>query len=79
MGGSRSKLKAPWTHHVLTDPSGADLEVVPRDEQHQKEGQHVEIPVPHRNKENLQEEANVSVGIEEEEDFSSDILNLPVS
>lgn len=46
--------KPLWTHQVLADPTGADLEVVPRDEQDQEEGQHVKLPVPHRHHKDLQ-------------------------
>lgn len=42
------------TYQVLTDSTGADLEVVPQDEQGQEEGQHVEFPVPNCHHEHLQ-------------------------
>lgn len=46
------------THQVLTDMAGADLEVVPRDEQDQEEGQHVKLPVPHCHHKHLQAEGH---------------------
>lgn len=58
--------EAMWTHHVLTDTARADLEVVPRDEQDQEEGQHVELPVPHSEQEHLQARSHrglISVGV----------------
>lgn len=42
------------THQVLADVAGADLDVVPQDEQDQEEGQHAELPVPHSYHEHLQ-------------------------
>lgn len=42
------------THQVLTDSTGADLQVVPQEEQGQEEGQHVELPVPDCHHEHLQ-------------------------
>lgn len=54
--GRRKELL--WTHHILTDTTAADLEVVPRDEQDQEEGQHVKLPVPHCHHEHLQAEGH---------------------
>lgn len=43
------------THQVLVEVGlpRSELEVVPADEQKQEEGQHEELPVPHRHKEDL--------------------------
>lgn len=49
----QSSARLP-TYQVLTDSTGADLEVVPQDEQGQEEGQHVEFPVPNCHHEHLQ-------------------------
>ena len=43
------------THKILIDSSRGLLEVVPWDEENEEEGQHVELPVPHRHQEDLKE------------------------
>lgn len=50
--------KLLWTHQVMADPTGAESEVVPHDEQNQEEGQHVKLPVPHCHHEHLQAEGH---------------------
>lgn len=62
----------------MTESSGANLEVVPGDEQNQEAGQHVNIPVPHRDEKNLQEEPNVSRGTEKGEESRRDTQKLTV-
>ena len=51
------------THHVLAGAGlpRRELEVVPADEQEQEEGQHEELPVPHRHKEDLRRQGHDSV------------------
>lgn len=52
--GERDGRGRRRTHQVLTDPAaGADLDVVPGDEQDQGERQHVELPVPDHHHEHL--------------------------
>lgn len=48
------RVRSLPTHQVLTDSTGADLQVVPQEEQGQEEGQHVELPVPDCHHEHLQ-------------------------
>lgn len=41
------------THQILGDSSGPDLDVVPQEEQNQRQRQHVGVPVPDGQSENL--------------------------
>lgn len=62
----KRSFSAPlWTHHILTDTSGSDLQIVPGNEQDQEEGKHVKLPVPHCHHEHLQEEGGQRSDISE--------------